>query len=176
MASVSGNDIPVAEKPEIIVNETVVDNTDVCKLLESLLNEMIKNNEKLNHVTESLDEVKENMLKEELEEVLSEVNPEDLKDDEDYQELVVELLGKMDETLVTLGETGVNISDTVSGNSLYLEDTDNTTTELLRSYLEVSTQQTQNDAYGLALGVTISFLVALIIGLLVSKIVWGKTR
>lgn len=174
MPSVSENNIPVVESP--VYNTYEIDNTDVCELLESILKEMLKNNEMLSHVTESLDEVKENILKEELEEALSEVDPEDLKDDEDYQELVVELLGKMDDTLITLGETVININDTVSGNSLYLEDTNNTTAELLRSYIEVSTQQTQNEAYGLALGVTISFIISLIVGILIAKIVWGKTR
>ena len=184
--TVSGNEVPeesevpalpeVTTEPIVYNNTYEIDNTEVCKLLDSILSETVKCNEYFENLIERFSEVMLNSQSDTQEDELPDADPEESPESENYQETVLELLEKMDETLVTLGETGENISNTVSGNSLYLEDTSNTSAGLLEAYTEVSFQQSQNKTYSLSLGISILFILSCIAGLLIARAVWGKMR
>lgn len=184
--TVSGNEVPeeseVSEVPEdtadpVVNNYTYeIDNSEVCKFLDSILSETVKGNELLEKLIERFSELMPNSQTDTQEDELSDADPGESPESESYQETVVELLEKMDSTLATIEETGESISDTISGNSSYLEDTGNTAAGLLEAYTEVSAKQSQNEIYGLSLGIGTLFIAACIAGLLIARAVWGKMR
>lgn len=189
--TVSGNENPIETEPvepmdpaepvqsmEPVINNYTyeTDNREVCSLLEGLFSEAVKNNEVLERIADSLDAVKERLTAEPEEPASEDPVSDEADETESSREELIEMFEGMEETFSALKETGENISETVSGNSLYLEDIGNTTQTLMESYTEVSESQTYSNTYGLALGMCILFVAACIAGLHIAKIVWGKTR
>ena len=156
--------------------------TDLYDLLESIHEETVKKNEILDHISESLDSVKEGIsIESQTDQIvlLTDTEPEETEETEEnetHQETVIELLEGIDKTLTVMSETGESINNTVSGNSVYLEGTDNTVSDLLEAYTEVSEQQSQTETYGLSLGIGILFISSCIVGLLIARAALGKMR
>lgn len=179
--TVSGNESPLQQEssvdPEVNNYTTYVsDNTDVCRLLDSILNETVKENEYLEELCERFAEVILRTQSETQETMIPDIELEEIDESESHHETVIELLEGIDETLTAISETGESINNTVSGNSIYLEETDNAAGELLEAYTEASTQQSQIGIYGLSLGIGILFITACIVGLLIARAVLGKMR
>lgn len=185
--TVSGNIAPLQPETDTLSSSDVVTYLkyykDVYDLLESILDETVKKNEILVQISESLDAVKEVISSEaQIEQMQLEAEPEEIEETEEveesetHQETLIELLEGIDKTLTALSETGESINNTVSGNSVYLEETDNTTAEFLEAYTEASSQQAQNETYGLSLGIGILFISACIVGLLIARAALGKMR
>lgn len=189
--TVSGNENPIDTEPvepmdpvepiqsvEPIINNYTyeIDNSAVCKLIEELLSETVKNNDVLERIADSLDVLKESLTAEPEETVFEDSVPDEADETEIRQEELTEMLEGMEETFLALKETGESISETVSGNSLYLEDISAATQTLTESYTEVSENLTSINEYSLALIISILFVASCIAGLHIAKMVWGKTR
>lgn len=163
-------------EPAVTNYEYETDNSTVCRLLESLLSEAVKNNDVLERLADSLDSIKETLTAEPEETVSEDAVSDESDETESSREELTEMLESMEETIVSLKETGESINETVSGNTLYLEDISAITQTLEESYTEASENQTFTNTYGLALGMCILFVAACIAGLHIAKMVWGKTR
>lgn len=180
--TVSGNDIPIETEPvqsmESEINNYTyeVDNSAVCNLLEQLLSESIKKNDVLERLADSLDVVKETLTAEPEETATDDSGSSEPDETESSREELTEMLEGMKETFAALKETGESINETVSGNSLYLEEINNTTQTLKESYTEVSDNQISVNSYSLAIIITILFVASCIAGLHIAKMVWGKMR
>lgn len=189
--TVSGNENPIGTEPlepmdpvepvqslEPKINNYTyeTDNSAVCRILEELLSETVKNNDVLERLSDSLDAVKESLTAEPEETASEDAVPDEADETESSLEELTEMLEGMEETFAAIKETGESISETVSGNSLYLEDISNTTQTLMESYTEVAENQTTINEYSLALIISILFVASCIAGLHIAKMVWGKTR
>lgn len=180
-----GNEIPIEKEPfesvepfEPVINNYAyeADNSAVCTLLEGLLSEAVKNNDVLERLADSLDAVRETLAAEPEETAEDDAVPAGADETEGSLEELTEMLEGIEETFYALKETGKNINETVSGNTLYLEDISGTMQAFTESYTEVSETRAFADTYGLALGICILFVSACIAGLHIAKMVWGKTR
>lgn len=186
----TGNVIPENPEPsEPVVNnytyetyETYqVDNSEISELLKELLSQAVKNNETVERLADSLDAVKEILTAEPEEtssddsapETTADENPEETETDGDS---LLEMLEGMEETFAGLKETSESIYETVSGNTLYLEDLSNTAQAFTESYSESLEMQSYTSRYGIALCICIFAVVCSIAGLHVAKMVWGKMR
>lgn len=150
--------------------------TDLYDILESIHEESARNNEVLTQISESIDGLREEIKTGPQTELHDGTEPEDEIESEESQITVIELLEGIDETLTTISETGESISNTVSGNSVFPEETDNSAAQLLEAYTEAESRHEQNETYVLSLCIGILFITALIAGLKLAHTVFGKMR
>lgn len=200
--TVSGNKIHITDDSDDSVNETPInpdkeketdknqepvtnnytyetyeiDNSEVCEILNKILSESVKTNEALERLADSLDAVNETLTAEPEETELEDVLPEEPEETVSGNDALFEMLKGMEETFVGIKETSKSIYETVSGNTLYLEDLNNTSQEFMESYTEVSEKQSYKSIYGISIGICILFVVGCIAGLNIAKLVWGKMR
>lgn len=153
-----------------------IDNSEVCQILNELLSESQKANESLGRIADSLDVINET-LTEEPEETESEDSlPEEPEETVSGNDALFEMLERMEETFAGIQETGTSIYETVSGNTLYLEDLSNNSQELIEYYTEVTEKHEHTLSYGIATEICILIAAGIIAGLNIAKLVWGKMR
>lgn len=195
--TVSGNTPPEPNTnfttiPETVTNNNTytIDNTAVCDLLTALLNEEVKQNEALTQLNESitvytklitesglLDSLQSQVLAEDLNaETSTEEAAETAETAETDRETLFGLLQTMNDTLKGSKETLDSINVTVSGNNVFLDSMDGTTTALQEAYAEQTEKSIETQSFNLSIGITILFVTALIAGILLSKISWRKMR
>lgn len=141
--TVSGNNlIPVfTDEPLTLVSSsnTSGDNSNqICSYLEQLLSETFRKNDILDHISESLDALNEYIFAEETEETAPAAIIPDEEESESYQESVIGMLEEMNASLTQLEDTGLEISSTVSGNSIHIAGIDATSSTLMEAYTEAS--------------------------------------
>lgn len=187
-ATISGND-PIEEPTTPESEETTenltqnityeIDNTEVCELLSQLLEEVKKANETnskiyeamLLHHTDYLQNCTDSMelLKALDEEETEEETEEPETETQSYEDF-------MEEQILLIGENLGKINVTVSGNNALLTGIDETTETLAETYNEQTETAKQTTSQSLALGIGILFVVAVIAGLKIAKIGWGRMK
>ena len=194
LATVSGNTVsgntPPPPEPNMIPgtvtnnNTYTIDSTAVCDLLTALLNEEVKQNETLTQLNETLAAHAKSLTESGLLDSLQgQVLAEDLKAEtsteetaETDRETLLDILQTMNDTLAGSKETLDSINVTVSGNNAFLDSMDGTTTALQETYAEQTEKSMETQSFNLSTGITILFGIALISGILLSRISWRKMR
>lgn len=186
--TVSGNTPPpeTDTTPETVTNNNTytIDNTAVCDLLTALLNEEVKQNETLAQLNETVTAYIESLAESSLLDGLQgKILVEDLGTETSIEEtaetdrqVLLDLLQTISDTLTGSQETLDSMNKTVSGNNAFLDSMDGTITILLETYTEQTEKSMETESYNLSTGLTILFGIAVIAGILLSKITWHKMR
>lgn len=153
-----------------------IDNSEVCQILNELLSESQKANESLGRIADSLDVMNETITVEPEEMESEDSLPEETEETVSGNDALFDILESMEETFAGIQETGTSIYDTVSGNTLYLEDISNNSQELIEYYTEATEKHEHTLAYGIATEICILIAAGIIAGLNIAKLVWGKMR
>lgn len=184
--TVSGNNShPDTPQPPVETTETTtynLDTTQLCELLTALLEEVKKGNETLTKMhetmflshTESMDFWKQTIPADT--DQTSETPIEETEETEtiSFEDMVQEQLTTLNEQFTENNDTLHGISTTVSGNSLTLDAVDATTETLSTAYAEQTEVHNDTSSAGVAVTVCIGFLVAILAGLTLVQLTWGK--
>lgn len=176
-----------SEPEETTVTQNVTytaDNTAVCDLLSQLIAEVQKLNETNSKIYET-------MLLQHMEYLQSYEDSRKLFEETFVEETEVETETETEtepetetqtyedfakEQLFLIGENLEEINATVSGNNTLLSDLNETTETLAETYSEQTETAKTTTNQGLALGIGIAFVLALIAGLVIAKTAWGRMR
>lgn len=153
-----------------------VDNSEVCRILNELLEETRKTGESMTRIAESLDAVNETLTSEPEEPDKKSVLPDEPKEIVSGNDVIVEILECMKETVTGIQKTETAIYETVSGNTVYLEGLSDISQEFTECYIETSEEHKNTLTYGITSVVCILIAVGIVGGLNIAKLVWGKMR
>lgn len=152
------------------------DNEEVCSLLRSILDETVRRNDILSHISDNTDTVLQIITPEDAAVLLSETEAAEELPADDYKESAIKLLENIDVSLSSINDSSQDMSSTVSGNSVYLEDIDNTLSGFTETYAETSSGEQHIQHYGLSIQLGMLFACSCIFGILISRCVFGKMR